>query len=411
MHYNELMKPRMQIESRAMPRWTPLMLAALLYCNGAAAEISDTIHPIVAIGYTYDDNLLRLPDDAVGVDQRSDRMTQTQAGILFDRTFGRQRLSGRAKVLRVTFDHFDQLDYNGKDAAADLAWQLGNHLNGAIGGTYLETLTPFSDSHSADRNLRTQRTAYANGAWRFHPSWQVRAGVTRYQYAYELAVQRVNNRTERLAEAGFDYLARSGSKIGLVARQWKGTYDNPRLLAGVRLDDDYTQNELKANVNWLVSAVTQVNILAGYARREHDLFTNRDSSGANGRVSVKWAPLSKVRFGADVWREFSAVESNLVTNSLNTGASLDTTWDISSHFQATANVRREKRDFEESGLVVFDGSTSDHKTMASAGLVWVPRTNLQLSLSVFKDKRDGSAIVGTNDYRAKGAAFNASAQF
>ncbi|HEX8606889.1 MAG TPA: hypothetical protein VF774_29880, partial [Pseudoduganella sp.] len=84
--------------------------AAALYCGAASAEISDTIHPFVAIGYTYDDNLLRLADDVPDLIQKSDRMTQSQAGLLVDRPFGRQRLTATAKVSRVTFDHYEQFN-------------------------------------------------------------------------------------------------------------------------------------------------------------------------------------------------------------------------------------------------------------------------------------------------------------
>jgi exopolysaccharide biosynthesis operon protein EpsL len=410
MNYNEVMSTTMRIDSRAVVRWTPVMLAAMLFCNGAAAQISDTIHPIVSVGYSYDDNLLRLPEN-YPIEQRSDRMTQLQAGVLFDRLIGRQRLSGRLKATRVTFDHFDQLDYNGKDAGADLAWQVGNHVSGTLGAAYVQTLTPFSDFQNDERNLRTQRTGQASAAWRFHPSWQVRAGVTRNEFEYELLSQRGSNRSERVAEVGFDYLARSGSKVGLVASQWRGSYENPRIFGGMLLGGDYKQNEMKLNVNWLASAVTQVSVLAGYARREYTAGGGRDSGGADGRVSANWAPLGKVRFNAAAWREFAAVESIVATSSLNTGGSLGATWDVSSHLQATASYRSEKRNFEQSSAILGDRDSVDQRRSSSLGLVWIPRKSIQLGITAFQENRSGAALVGTSDYRAKGVSLNATAQF
>ena len=392
-------------------RIRPLALAALLCWGTASAEISDTIHPFVALGYTYDDNLLRLPGDAAGVEQRSDRATQAQAGFIVDRPFGRQRLTGRAKVSRVTFDHFDQLDYNGKDFAADLAWQLGNHFSGNLGGTYMQTLTPFSDFHTEDRNLRTTRNKYANGAWRFHPSWQVRGSFSRNKFDYELQAQRVNNRTEDMSEAGVDYLAPSGSKIGLVARRLNGHYDITRRIGGVVTRNDYTQDELKANITWLVSGVTQVNVLAGYAKREYEFITARDSSGANGRVTVIWAPTGKLRFNGAAWREFSAVESTFVTNSLNKGGSLGATLAISGKVQANASVRRETREFDQVESVVFTGDPRDRIGGSTLGLTWAPTNSIQISATAFRDKRTGTVLVGTSDYRAKGVSLSASGQF
>lgn len=394
-----------------MSRLTPFALAALFCAGTASAEISDTIHPFVALGYTYDDNLLRTPDDFPSNDQRSDRATQAQAGVTVDRPIGRQRLTGRAKVSRVTFDHYDQLDYNGKDFAADLAWQLGNRLSGNLGGTYIQSLTPFSDFHSSERNLRTQRTQNVSAAWRFHPSWQVRGSFVRNKWDYELAAQRLNNRKEDLSEAGVDYLAASGSKVGLVARQLKGTYENPRRVGNFVLNDDYKQEELKANVNWLFSGITQITVLAGYAKRTHNTFVSRDTSGANGRVSVRWSPSGKLSFTADAWREFAAVESTVVTNSLNKGASIGAMWNISAKLQATANVRRDKRDFEEMPGVVLAGEARDRVEGATLGLTWAPTRTIQLSANAFRDKRSGSPVLGTANYTANGVSLNASASF
>ncbi|WEF35685.1 XrtB/PEP-CTERM-associated polysaccharide biosynthesis outer membrane protein EpsL [Pseudoduganella chitinolytica] len=389
----------------------PLACAAMLFCGGAAAEISDTVHPFVSVGYTYDDNLLRLPENVAVGAQRSDRSTQAQAGLIVDRPIGRQRLTGTAKVSRVTFDHYSQFDYNGKDFKADLAWQLGNRLYGNIGGTYVETLTPFSDYSTNERNLRTSRRQYVSGAWRFHPSWQVRTGFTRNKNEYELLAQRVNNRKEDLAEVGADYLAPSGSKVGLVARQLKGTYLNPRRINGVALDDNYTQDELKAAINWRFSGITHIEVLAGYARRKHDFFTGRDSSGANGRASVTWAPLGKVRFQAEVWREFAAVESFIVSNSLNKGASIGATWLATAKVQANASLRTEKRKFEQLTTANLNDDGRDSANSAQVGLVYAPTIGTQIGLSAFREKRNGSRIAGTNDYRSNGVSINASVQF
>ena len=69
---------------------TPLALAAALACCPAQADISETIKPFIAVGSTYDDNLLRQPDNAPAGLQRSDRATQVVGGFLLDRPIGRQ---------------------------------------------------------------------------------------------------------------------------------------------------------------------------------------------------------------------------------------------------------------------------------------------------------------------------------
>ncbi|HEU4816213.1 XrtB/PEP-CTERM-associated polysaccharide biosynthesis outer membrane protein EpsL [Janthinobacterium sp.] len=397
--------------ARILP--TSLLLAGgAACCLPASAAISDTISPFISTSYSYDDNLFRIDDKAPGFDgQRSDTSRQVQAGFLINRPIGRQLLTGQVKWSRVYFDHFDQLDYTGKDYLADLEWHIANHLEGHVGASYSQTLTPFSDLQSSDRNLRTIRREYVNGGWRFHPSWRVRGGFSRDKYTYDSIVQKISDRQEDATELGLDYLPASNSRIGIQLRHLKGTYPNRANLAAFGIEQGYEQDEVKANIYWRFSGVTQVQLLGGWVKRKNDLFSGRDSSGANGRVTVYWAPLGKVRFTGSVWHEFAAVENSLITSSLNNGASLAAAWDISAKVRMDAQVRREKRDFSAASGLVLPNDVSDTTRTSSIGLTYAPRPNIQLGINAFQDTRKGAPIINTGSYRAKGASLSASIQF
>ena len=398
----------------AMTRVLPatLLLAGVACSLPASAAISDTISPFIATSYSYDNNLFRLDDRVPGFDgQRSDTSRQVQAGFLINRPIGRQVLTGQLKWSRVYFDHFDQLDYTGKDYLADLEWHIANHLEGHIGGSYSQTLTPFSDLQSTDRNLRTIRREYANGGWRFHPSWRVRGGVSRDKYTYDSAAQKISDRQEDAIELGFDYLPASESRIGIQLRHLKGKYPNRANLVQFGVDQGYEQDEVKANIYWRVSGITQVQLLGGWVKRKNQIFSGRDASGANGRVTVYWAPLGKVRFTGSVWHEFAAVENSLIASSLNNGASVAAAWDISAKVRMDAQLRRERRDFSAASGLVLPIDVDDTTKTASIGLTYAPRPNIQLGVSAFRDERRGAPIVNTSTYHANGISFNASAQF
>ena len=387
-------------------------LLGALCSTPAMAALSDTIHPFVSLTYSHDDNLLRLPDETPGfTGPRDDNLTQSLAGLSLERPFGRQILTATAKVSRVTFSHYDQLNYNGKDFQGALEWHIANHLSGHLGGNYSQTLTPFTDFHTSDRNLRTERREYFDGNWVFRPSWQVHGSASTDKFTYELVAQRYNNRTEDIGEAGIDYLASSGSRIGLVVRHIDGSYPTHRLIGSIVTDNGYTQNEIKANIYWVLTGVTQVQLLAGWARREHSFYNNRDSSGANGRVTVQWMPLGRVHLTTMAWREFRAVESDLINNSLNKGASVSGTWDITAKIRADAQYRHEKRDFNQATGVVLPFDANDTTRNASAGLTYIPQSFLQLNASLYHEKRSGSSLISTGSYRANGASLSLTAQF
>jgi exopolysaccharide biosynthesis operon protein EpsL len=397
--------------ARALP-FSTLLIAGATCSLSAAAALNDTISPFIATTYSYDDNLFRLDDDRLGInDQRSDTSRQVQAGFIINRPIGRQILTGQAKWSRVYFDHFDQLDYSGKDFLADLEWHIANHLEGHAGVSYAQTLTPFSDLQTTERNLRTVRREYFNGAWRFHPSWRVRGGFSRERYAYDLITQRISNRQEDGTELGLDYLQSGGSRIGMQLRHLKGSYPNRAGLSALGVEQGYEQDEIKANIYWIASGITQVQLLGGWVKRKNQVFSGRDSSGANGRVTVYWAPLGKVRFTGSLWHEFAAVENSLVSSSLNNGASIAAAWDISAKVRMDAQYRRQKRDFSATTGTVLPGDITDSTRTSTLGLTYAPKPNIQLSINAFHDARVGAPFINTGSYRAKGISFSASGQF
>lgn len=387
------------------------LLIGGMFCAPAQAALSDTIHPFASLGYSYEDNLLRLPDGVAGPDGRSDTLTQAQVGLQFDRPVGRQDFSGQLSVTRVSFDRYSQLDYNGKDFSGQWSWQTVYNLSGHIGGAYSQTLTPFTDYHSSELDLRTTRRKFADINWLFHPSWQVHGAYTQEVNNYDLDAQRYNDRTLDTTELGVDYLASTGSRFGVVARSLKGSYPNQLVLNNLLLDDGYRQDELKANIYWLTSSVTQLQVVAGWARRRHDTASYRDSSGPNGRVTAFWTPTGQLSFNIAAWREFAVVESTLIDSSLNKGESLNGTWAISYKIKADASIRREKRDFSAIGLVSLPGGNDDQTRRASAGLTYTPLTSIQLNLSGYHETRTGNVYIGTNSYKANGASFTITGQF
>ncbi|OFA03338.1 XrtB/PEP-CTERM-associated polysaccharide biosynthesis outer membrane protein EpsL [Duganella sp. HH101] len=378
----------------------------------AHAELSDTIHPFVAATYTHDDNLLRLDDSIPNIfGPRGDSMRQLQVGALFDRPIGRQVLSGHAKMSKVAFEHYDSFNYDGRDYLADLLWRIGSHVDGHVGLNYVQTLTPFNDYHSTERNLRIQRRSYGDINWLFHPSWRVHAGYERSRAEYDLTAQRFNNRTDTTTDAGIDFLASSSSRVGILLRHVRGTYELPRFSGGQLFDNGFEQDEVNANVNWVFSGTTQFQLLGGYARRTHAALTSRDSNGPTGRATFIWSPASRLRLTFSGWRVYEAVEGNVVNNSLNKGASASASWDLSTKIMATARVQRERRDFNAASGAQLPPGASDSGNSLQAGLTYMPTVHSQISLNANRQRRTGSPLVGSGSYLANTISLNGSIQF
>jgi exopolysaccharide biosynthesis operon protein EpsL len=363
------------------------------------------------LGVGHDDNLLRVADDAPAFDnQRGDSWLQGDVGLVFDHTYSRQRLSAQARYSKVKFDHFSQLDYNGQDVKGKWNWQVGNHLEGTVGADYNQTLAPYTDFRSDQRNLRQQRRLYADGAWRFHPSYRVRAGAAKEKFSYELVEQSVNDRTENSYEVGADYLPKSGSEFGVVVRTVKGEYPNPRFFAGRPLNIDYDQDEVKARVLWLATGTTTVQALAGWTKRKQRALGD-DTTGFNGRISAEYKPNGVFSYSAAFWRDFAPIESTTISYSLNKGVNVAVTWQASAKIKVDASATYEQRNYNPRLAGLANGDLDDSLRSASLRATWAPQRALLLSAALAHQSRSGSVFLGTGSFDSTSIVVNAIAQF
>jgi len=393
-------------------RATLLLLIGVAASAPARADFSDTIHPFAGVGYSYEDNLLRLSDAARDAGAASsDSSRQAFAGVTFERPLGRQLFTGSVRVSRVSFDRFTELDYNGKDANGEWKWQLGNVLSGTLGGTYSESLSSFSDFHAAERNVRKQRGAYFEAKYQFVPHWQLRGRTSRDKYEYEAQLQRYLDRDVNVVEAGLDYLAGSGSSIGVQARRTRAEYPNPLSFGGLVFDQAYRQTDVKLKVRWQISAITQMEFLGGRARRTRLYFSGGDSSGANGRIGLNWAPEPSLTFSAALWKDYSPYEgSGGVSYSLDKGASIGATWQFKPQLQLGAQLRRTSREFIGASNAALPPNANDRIRNASLNATYNWTRNLSLTASAFHEQRSSGSFL-SSAYGAKGASVNASMQF
>jgi exopolysaccharide biosynthesis operon protein EpsL len=391
-----------------------VMLAGSLSSTPA---LSGTLQPFVSAGVEHEDNLFRSSnDESTRSAARGDTYRSTGGGVRFERPVSRQLLSAVADISSVKFDRNTQLDYLRKDIRGDWHWFVASRFDGHIGGYYRQELASFADFDVVQRNLRVSKKRYADGRWRFHPSFQLRGEVSKEEYAYELASQRASDRTEDSWVAGFDYLARSGSTAGLQVRRLEGKYPN-WLTSGNTgtMINGYDQDEAKLNVLWLATGSTQVLFLGGWVQRKQMGQSSRDDSGTNARLIVNYTPAGRMKVVGQAWREFAAIDGALIDSALANGASAQVTWEFSAKIQAELDVRHEQREFKPFGgaaaPVVPSDLANDSRDTRSLGLVYKPLRNITVKARAFREQRSGSLAAGTSSYKANGASIYATLQF
>jgi exopolysaccharide biosynthesis operon protein EpsL len=361
----------------------------------------DAITPYVGAGITYDSNVLRLRDtaaaNAMGLGGMSDTIRHAEFGLALDTMISRQHLTANVNVNQVNYDRFAALDHLDKNASANWNWFAGEHVQGNVGVNYSQGLTPFIDFHLLAPNIRSQASEYADASWLFDPSWRVRGGLTHTQLWYDLASQQPGNNTQNQTELGLDYLARSGSTIGLQARHISADFPIPEQDNGTSVFNGYEQNELKAKVDWIVTGKTRLHFLGGWVSRKQDQISARDFSGINTRFAADWSPTGKIDVSAAIWREIGAVDDLSTIYSLNRGASLASTWKYSAKINLIAQVNYVKRDFSQSTAGgVFGGSSAENDVLRNEGLTMVynPTDKWEVRLSAVRSMQTANVLTG-----------------
>jgi exopolysaccharide biosynthesis operon protein EpsL len=387
-------------------RLLPLILVPGMAFSGlASANEGDVVRAYVGLSMTHDDNILGTSNAAIaaGTPKLSDTAKRVEAGLIFDKTISQQRLTANINLDHTSFNRFGNLDYNGRDIQANWNWRIGNHLDGNVGATHVRTLTSVQDSVTVAGmpnqlpNVRTQNRQYFDAGWLLHPSWKLRGGVSHYELNYEQLGPQVSDRRVDAGELGVDYLARSGSTFGVQYVRADGTFPNSPL-------NDYTQDELKARVDWKLSGKTNLLFLAGWVQRDHDLAPANDYSGFNGRVNATWRATGKTTLNASVWREVGALDDQTASYSLNRGVNLSAGWEITRQVRLDGILQHERRDYTPANL-----ARKDRVNYSALQLSYFPIPKLKLMTSVYRT--DQSSNVAANDYRNQGVSIGTRYEF
>lgn len=388
-----------------------ILLLASLFTKPVNAIVGDAIRPFVEVSYAHDNNLLRLPPSQLNGGNGADSTKTLDTGILLDKSFGRQHISGNVKFSRTRFEKFTGLDNDAKDIQASWNWQIGNHLEGNVGSQYKQGLAPFSELRSNVRDVKTQKNSFLDAKLRLKPSWSLHAGVTRQSLSYDLPTQQIGNRIEDAQEVGLDYLPSSGSSVGGVFRRTRATYPVQQQLGALVVANSYRQNDVKLKVDWILSSKSRLQFLGGVVQREYDVFQSRNKTAPSVRVTGNWQPTSKINMVLSGYHEISPSDDLTINYSVVSGVSLSSSWDLLTKVRLDALLRRENRDFNAASA--FSASLPFNRVeksrFGSLQLTWSPQQNLQLTASLFRDDLDST--VAQRAYRAAGAVVGLRAAF
>ena len=334
----------------------------------------------------YDDNLRRVSNKGSA---SSDTFWINEVGIILDKKISRQEVFVDISVNKTTFNKNSDLDNNGREALGSWKWVAGSQLSGKAEIYQKKALVPFSDfGGGTGLNLRTEDRRTVDAYWRFHSNWQSHIAMIKNDVEYSATNQKIANLEEVSMEAGFDYLALTGSKIGIVYRYSDGDRPEPQRVGFAIVDNSYKQDAFKLNADWIFSGKARLEFLGGFVERRHQDLPERDYRGINLRSNLNWMATGKTSINVSVWREVNAQSFVTSSYTLNKGGALNMSLRTTDKLIFQGSLRYEELDFQ--GDVLFNQDRLDKNKNASLMVIYKPLKNFSMNASLMRSIRDSS---------------------
>ncbi len=372
-----------------MARWGISWLT-FLAAMGAYAASGDPLTLTAGVTTLQDNNLFRIPDGST-LENRSDSLVASYAGIKVDKSWSLQKLQLNATVTDYHYRTYSQLNFLGKNYAASWNWALTPHFTGSLGVEGGNALTSFADFKSGtDGNIRTTQTRRASGDGWIGGGWHLLGSMSSGTSTNSQVFTAVDSSSTRTLEGGLKYIAASGSVLSLVQRQGRGEY--PNRTANSFYDNRFDRRVTLVSGTWQASGKSVITASAGRVIQSYPIASIRDFSGATGSFEHVWTPTGKLQITTALKRELGEWQDVVASYTATDTLSLSPAWLVSEKVSLQLSAKRTRKSFR-GGIVSGIPLRRDDTRSLQAGLAWNPTRQVSVNLSVQNERRDSVPVV------------------
>lgn len=361
------------------PPFVPSAAALLLVASIAAAKPGDEFTPYAFLGYTYDDNLLRLPDGASapaddGTVRRGDQILRYGAGIIVDKPVSRQRIYANLAYYQNDYNHFNQLDFGAPAIDTYWAWQVGNLWSGRLGYDRDRALSNFADQLQPQKNIRTQERHYFRPQYELSANLRVKGALEYYTLGNSAFVR--SNREDTIYDLGVERISPQLNSFGFFVRFTDVEYPDRPDIPGIG-PSSFDQTDFDLRVDWRATGASRLAGRVGYTERE---FPGSNFGGVTGRMVWDWVPTGKTSISFVARRQFEYLEDALGNGALVQGVSVEPRWNMTPKISLSAFAEYRERDRDLSPI-------DERYRVLELSANYAPVDNLQFSVSYRRDRR------------------------
>lgn len=389
----------------------PALMGGLL-AGTALAQTSDGL--TLRAGYTIqrDDNLFRLPDGvdpqaALGRSSGAESVGVSSLGASYAKDFGLQRLELDVSLVDYRYRSFSRLNLLATNYDIAWRWALTPRLRGSLVAERDESVNSFDDSSVLTRgNQRVRRYQGFDALYEIDGLWRAVAGAGSTRNQNEQPLVGEDSYVQRSADIGLRFDARSGSSVTARLRSGSGNTFNGAALPSSLRDNDFDQDEQVIDVRWALSAKTTADLNLVRLQRTHARLPERNYSGTNTALSLRWAATAKtlwtLRWASDL-SSYQTANASFARTERLTASHL---WQIAARTSLQASIGESRRRYLGAPAGQASDPQRDTTRDASLGLRWNATRNVSLNASVQHTRRSSNlpglafsstqAVLGVN---------------
>ena len=388
-------------------------LLILLTCISASADQFDTLSYSASAGFTFDNNLFKLPSGvdpqlAIGQSNKSDVIQTESLGINLDKKYANQEIIFRGNVTNNKYNTFSNLDYTNSVYSAAWNGNLTSRLSVGLSDSRTQSLNTFADIHVYSRNLTTIDTSHLSADWWLQSNWHLTFGATNSKTTTSQSVINNQSYTSKVAEWGVKYAPANGSTMAFVSRIIQNENINSPLNYNQLVDTQSTDTQMELDLNWLSSGKSMLSGNLINIIHQNPTFNQRDFSGTEGGINYLYSFNDKsslnISFnrGISSWYDFSS--SYIVNDTFSIAPS----WQISTKTNMHIAVSQSKANYF-APIVPNTTARLDESQTETLGLNWTPQRSVTLSASVQNSSRNSN--FSSYEYDDKSASLSLQINF
>jgi exopolysaccharide biosynthesis operon protein EpsL len=384
-----------------------LILLTFLLSLAAYADDKDPLNFNVGISRKHDNNLFLSPSST-----RSDNITTSNAGIHLDKLYSLQRFKVNYTITAYRYQNNNRLNFNAHNYNAAWLWSLTPYLTGIVSADRQQQLNDFQDYRNFTlvnvKNVRVTQNQHFEADFSPHGIWHLLGGVTRSEQTNSRTFNEQDSFSMYSLDEGVKYDFRSGSSIKLMAHERQGDYSRRIPNSASLFDTGFIEKEIETKLDWLISGKSRINLRAAYLNRDHDHFSQRDYSGAVGRLDYSWAPTGKLLLTFSALSDLSSYWNLDSSYARYNSISISPAYALSDKLTMRASASVYERKFLGGGVIPSTDRVDRGKS-ASVGIDWTPLRSLTIGGNLVRSSRN-SNITGL-DYDDTTAEIDANLLF